>query len=137
MKNNIIIIGVVVIAVLLSGCATTSTNTKQGAGVGAVIGGVAGALIDKDNPWRGGVVGAFAGALIGGAVGSISDRAAEEAVMKDRPVAYMRTLDDGTQETIRATPLGYSTDGNYNLVKTQIIRNGVVVSEEVKRVPIE
>ena len=144
MRGNVIIIGLVAVAVLMTGCATTSTrtttsssaNTREGAGIGAILGGVAGAAIDKENRWRGGVIGAAAGALIGGAVGNIRDRAANEAAAEDRPVAYTRTYDDGTNETVRATPSGYSDDGNYKLVTTEVIRNGVVVETTVKRVPI-
>ena len=144
MKGNVIIIGFVVVAVLMTGCATTSTrtttpsrtSTKEGAGIGAIIGGVAGAAIDKENRWRGGVIGAAAGALIGGAIGNIRDRAAEEAAAENREVQYTRTMDDGSQEIVRATPSGYSDDGSYKLVTTQVIRNGVVVETTVKRVPI-
>jgi outer membrane lipoprotein SlyB len=145
MRGNIIMVGIVVVAVLMTGCATTSTrttttstnaNTKEGAGIGAIVGGVAGALIDKDNPWRGGVIGAAAGALIGGTVGHIRDRAAEEAAAENREVQYTRTYDDGTREVVRATPSGYSDDGNYKLVTTEVIRDGVVVETTVKRVPI-
>lgn len=132
-----VLLSIIVVALLISGCATPAKNTRTGAGTGAIIGGVAGALIDKDNPWRGGVVGAFAGALIGGTIGNIMDRAAEEAAEENRTVQYTRTYDDGTREIVRATPSGYSEDGDYKLVKTQVIRNGVVVQEEVKRVPIE
>ena len=137
MRGNLIIVGIVVVAILMGGCATTSTRTREGAGIGAILGGVAGAAIDKDNPWRGGIVGAAAGALIGGAIGNIMDRAAEEAAAEDRDVQYTRTLDDGSQEIVRATPYGYSADGNYKLIKTQVIRNGVVVEENVRRVPID
>lgn len=146
MRGNVILIGIVVVAVLMTGCATTSTrtttttssssNTKEGAGIGAILGGVAGAAIDKENRWRGGVIGAAAGALIGGAVGSIRDRAANEAAAENREVQYTRTMDDGNQEIVRATPSGYSDDGNYKLVTTEVIRNGVVVETTVKRVPI-
>jgi uncharacterized protein YcfJ len=136
MRSSVIITGLVVVAMLMTGCATTSTKTREGAGIGAILGGVAGAVIDKDNPWRGGVVGAAAGAVIGGAIGSIRDQAAQEAAAEDRTVQYARTMDDGSQEVIRATPYGYTESGDYKLVRTQVIRNGVVVSEDVKRVPI-
>ncbi len=137
MKGNVIILGLVVVALVLTGCATPAKNTKGGAGIGAIVGGVAGAVIDKDNPWRGGIVGAAAGAIIGGAIGNVMDRAAEEAAAENRPVQYTRTYDDGTQEIVRATPSGYSDDGNYKLVRTEVIRNGVVVETKVKRIPIE
>ncbi len=136
MRGNAFIICLVIVGMLMSGCATTSTKTREGAGIGAILGGVAGAVIDKDNPWRGGIVGAAAGALIGGAIGSMRDQAAQEAAEEDRTVQYTRTMDDGTRETIRATPYGYSEEGDYKLVRTQVIRNGIVVSEDVKRVPM-
>jgi len=137
MKENLVVISIVVLALLTGGCATTSTKTRTGAGTGAILGGVAGVFIDKDNPWRGGIVGAAAGALIGGTIGNIMDRATEEAATKNKTAQYTRTYYDDTRETIRATPCGYSEDGNYKLIKIQIIRNGVVVKEEVKKVPID
>lgn len=136
MRGNMVVVGIVVAAVFISGCATMSPGTKTGAGVGGVLGGVTGALIDKDNPWRGGIIGAAAGAIIGGTIGSMTDRATDEAAEKGQATEYTRTTADGSVETVRATPYGYTADGNYKLIKTQVVRNGVVVSEEVRRVPI-
>ena len=46
---------------LLGACASqpvvSTPRTYQGAGVGAVVGGGAGAVIDKDNRWRGAALG--------------------------------------------------------------------------------
>ncbi|MGC9046225.1 MAG: glycine zipper 2TM domain-containing protein, partial [Thermodesulfovibrio sp.] len=39
-------------------CGQLGQQHYEGAGAGAVVGGVAGALLDKKNPWRGGVIGA-------------------------------------------------------------------------------
>jgi hypothetical protein len=49
----------------LSSCVELEQKTKEGATVGAVAGGVLGVLLDKNNRWRGAVVGATLGALIG------------------------------------------------------------------------
>jgi hypothetical protein len=53
-----------------SGCATQ--QGAQGAGLGAVVGGVSGALIDKGNPWRGAAIGGGLGAVFGGGLGEIA-----------------------------------------------------------------
>jgi outer membrane protein OmpA-like peptidoglycan-associated protein len=57
------------------GCATASEHrTATGAVTGAAIGGGAGALIDKDNPFRGALIGAAAGSLVGGGIGHMLQR---------------------------------------------------------------
>jgi len=48
----------------------TAPPVLWGSGIGAVAGGTAGALIDKDKRWRGGLIGAGAGTLVGGGVGA-------------------------------------------------------------------
>src|SRR5690348_62718 len=50
---------------------TTALNKTvwQGAAVGAIAGGLAGALIDHNNWLRGGLIGAISGGLAGGAAG--------------------------------------------------------------------
>lgn len=131
------ILGVIlIVAVLVSGCATMSPRTKAGAQIGAILGGLGGAAIDKDNPWRGFVEGAAAGALIGGTIGHIIDQAALESARKDRQVVYKRKSPQGWEEEVVAEPSGYSEDGNYKLVVTKYIRNGKVVKEEVKMIPL-
>src|SRR4030067_3854512 len=72
---------------LLSSCATTQRTYEAGA-VGAGLGGLAGALIDSDNRWRGGVLGAFIGGFLAGTVPEISTKAAEESAEEGRPVVY-------------------------------------------------
>ena len=49
---------------LLSGCATFDqmpARTKAGSKIGAILGGIGGAIADSDNPWRGAIVGSAAG----------------------------------------------------------------------------
>src|SRR3990172_3663894 len=81
------LLSAVVLMVMLMGCATTP-RTYEGAGAGAVIGGVAGALLDRHNPWRGGIIGAAIGAVAGGTLVELSARASREAVLAQRPVEY-------------------------------------------------
>ena len=60
--------------VWISGC--TTERAYQGAAIGGAVGAGAGALIDKDNAWRGAAIGAALGGVLGGGVTEISTRAA-------------------------------------------------------------
>ena len=137
MKKFVSLVLAMSLVVSLIGCATPSHRTKSGAGIGAILGGVAGGAIDHKNRWRGGVIGAAAGALIGAAIGNILDRAAYEAANENKTVVYTRMGDDGVEETVKAIPQGSTAEGDYKIVKTQVIRDGEVVKEEIRRVPIE
>jgi hypothetical protein len=85
---------------LLSGCAGMSdqqTTVAQGAGVGAVLGGLLGAAV-SDNKTKGALIGAAAGGLLGAAVGSsIAERKAQYANEEDFLVAEIQR----NQEFIR------------------------------------
>lgn len=70
----------------LSACATRYQS--EGAATGGAIGGIAGALLDHRNPWRGGLIGAGLGAIFGATVADISTRASREAVSTGKPVEY-------------------------------------------------
>jgi outer membrane lipoprotein SlyB len=65
-------------SVALFGCATDSSAGKGAAG-GAVIGGIAGALLDYKNPWRGAMIGAAAGAALGALAGFAWDYASKQS----------------------------------------------------------
>jgi hypothetical protein len=116
----------------LAGCATTqgpSRQAYQGGAVGAGVGAAAGALIDKNNRWRGGVIGAGLGAILGGALGQISNRAAQEAAYQQRPVVY--TNAPGTQR-VEAAPVGRK--GNCRIVKEKYYEHGQLVKETEREV---
>jgi len=79
-KGSRAVSGVVIVALALVplGCQTASQHpTKTGAATGGAIGAGAGALIDKDKPWRGALIGAAAGALLGAGVGHVIKRQRE------------------------------------------------------------
>lgn len=67
---------------ILVGCQTTdpytreakTSNTAKGAGIGALAGGIAGALINKDDRGKGAVIGAALGAGVGGGIGHYMDQ---------------------------------------------------------------
>lgn len=54
--------------------ACASYSGYQGAAAGAAVGGVAGALLEPRNRWRGAVIGGALGAAFGGAMGEISNQ---------------------------------------------------------------
>ena len=79
-RKNLIVTTVLVS--LLGGCQTTdpytreekSSNTVKGAGIGAVAGGIVGALINKDDRGKGAAIGAVLGAGVGGGIGYYMDQ---------------------------------------------------------------
>lgn len=63
---------------LTTGCETMNNNrTATGAVAGGLLGATAGALIDGDNPWRGGAIGAVAGTALGGGIGYVLQKQKE------------------------------------------------------------
>lgn len=79
---------VVFLVLFTTSCAPLGQHHYEGAGAGALVGGVAGALLDKKNPWRGGVIGAGLGAVFGATLADISTRGSREAYHSGRPVRY-------------------------------------------------
>ncbi|WP_353684343.1 glycine zipper 2TM domain-containing protein [Thermodesulfovibrio sp. 3907-1M] len=63
----------------ITACGQLQQSHYEGAGIGAAVGGVAGALLDKKNSWRGGVIGATLGAVFGATLADISQRGLKEA----------------------------------------------------------
>jgi outer membrane protein OmpA-like peptidoglycan-associated protein len=101
---------ILAIALGTTACQTMSEHrTGTGAATGAAVGGGAGALIDKDNPYRGALIGAAAGALIGAGVGHVLQKqkealdriegleTREQTVILQQPPTY----DEGGQSTPR------------------------------------
>ena len=144
---------IAVASVLLGGCATwqgLSPNTKTGAEIGVVSGGILGALIDSNQPWRGAVIGAAAGAAAGGWIGSTTDKtvstpvvnsnaavidqAAREAARQNVTVQYSRTTEDGINEKVIATPI--SRNGNIRTVNIKYYQNGRLISSETREVSL-
>jgi uncharacterized protein YcfJ len=145
---------IAVACVLLGGCATwegLTPNTKTGAGIGAVSGGVLGALIDSKQPWRGAIIGAAAGAAAGGWIGNTTDKnktsvpvvnsndavinqAAREAARQNATVKYSRTTENGINEEVIATPI--SRSGNIRTVNIKYYQNSRLISSETREVSI-
>jgi hypothetical protein len=99
------VVALIVLASSIAGCASMGLNQShyEGAGVGAALGGATGALLNKKNPWQGGVIGAGLGAVFGASIVEITKKGSAEAARTGRPVEY-RT-EDG-KGVYRAEPVG-------------------------------
>ncbi|MBE0427974.1 MAG: glycine zipper 2TM domain-containing protein [Nitrospirae bacterium] len=103
----------------------------QGAGSGAVLGGITGALLDRKNPWRGGVIGAAIGGATGATLTDISLRASREAAATGRPVVY-RT-EDG-RGVYRAEPVGYNAQTRCHKVHERVWEKNQMVKDNIREV---
>ncbi|MBI5097949.1 MAG: glycine zipper 2TM domain-containing protein [Nitrospirae bacterium] len=128
MKTFISLMMVMALLVLAAGC---TQYHAQGVGAGGAIGGIAGALLDRHNPWRGGVVGAVLGAIVGATLTDISMRASEEAVQQNRPVQYRTTDGRGVYE---AYPLDYNEQTKCHKVQERVWEDGRLIKDQIKEV---
>ena len=119
-----------VILALLPLAACTPYHT-QGAVTGGAVGGVAGALLDHHNPWRGGVIGAALGAVVGATLSDISYRASREAYDSGRTVEY-RT-EDG-RGVYRADPMDYNSRTRCRRIHERVWEDGRLVRDQVREV---
>lgn len=119
---------------LLAACAAqrvaTAPRTHQGGGGGAAVVTRAGALIDKDNRWRGAARGAALGDVLGGSLTAIASRAARESVSANQPVAYQST--DGWQR-IEAVPQTQNARG-CRQVHERVYQDNELVREQIREV---
>lgn len=114
-----------VILLGLTGC-MMPYHQQHGATAGGAIGGIAGAVMDQRNPWRGGVIGAAIGAITGATIAEVSYQASRQAAEADRPVEYRL---DGGAGYYYAEPLDY--DGDCRRIREKIYQNGVLVRKRV------
>ena len=124
------IVAIVMIIALSSLAACTQYHT-EGAVTGGAVGGVAGAILDHKNPWRGGVIGAALGAVLGATLADISYRGSREAYYQNRPVEY-RT-EDG-RGLYRAEPLDYDPRTRCRRIHERVWEDGRLVKDQVREV---
>jgi len=117
-------------AFFLSSCAT-SQRTYEGAAVGGTLGAAAGAMIDRDNPWRGAVIGGLLGAALGGTLTEISARAAREAAQTGKPVAYQR---QNGWERVEAYPVEYNAQTKCHKVRERIWKDGELIEDKITEI---
>ena len=126
MKRVICMAVSICFAALLASC---TAYHAQGAGAGGIIGGIAGALIDKKNPWRGAVIGGALGAVAGATITDISMRASQEAAQTGKVVNYQS--EDGSK-WVRAEPVSHNARTKCTKVHLTQSDNGKVISDEIK-----
>lgn len=119
------------VASLLGTSVGCATHQGQGAGVGATVGGIAGALLDHRNPWRGGVIGAVLGGVAGASFADISARAPQEAARHWKPVEYRS---DDERAVYRAEPVSVDSYTKCKKVRERIWEDGRLIKDEVREV---
>jgi len=127
--NKIIVLMAVLI--LLAGAVGCTQYHAQGAGVGGAMGGVAGALLDSSNPWRGGVWGAVLGAIAGASLTEISMQGSRQAAEANRPVEYRTADGRGRYE---AYPVDYNAQTKCHKVQERVWEDGRLVKDQIKEV---
>lgn len=120
-------IAVALSSLIISGCASNATNTQKGAGIGAVLGALAGKGTG-DNDKKRYVWGAALGALAGGAIGSYMDKQ-EEAFRKELADSGVEVYREG--DNIRLSIPGNITFGNNS---AGIVTEFYPVLEDVSKV---
>jgi uncharacterized protein YcfJ len=115
----------VTLLALLTAC---YPHQYAGSTSGSAIGGIAGALLDQRNPWRGGVIGAALGAIAGATIADISLQGAREAAYAGRPVEY-RT--ESNRAYYYAEPLGYDDERRCRRVREKTFVDGRLVKQRI------
>jgi hypothetical protein len=110
------------------GC--TTPRSYQGGEIGGILGGIAGALLDR-NPWRGAIIGGALGAVAGATLTEISEMAAREAVVYNRPVEYRI---EGGRGIYRAEPMGYNEQTRCSKIHERIWEDGRLVKDQIREV---
>jgi hypothetical protein len=128
MKKCVSLIMVIAMLALTASC---TPYHAQSAGIGGATGGIAGAMLDRKNPWRGGVIGAAIGALVGATIADVSLQASQEAAAARRPVEYRTT--DG-RGVYRADPVDYDSGTRCHKVQERVWEDGRLIKDEVREV---
>jgi hypothetical protein len=128
MKKIVSFILILFLLGLVSGC---TQYHAQGAGAGAVIGGIAGALLDHKNPWRGGAIGAALGGAAGATITDVSMRASQEAAASGKPVAYL--TEDG-RGVYRADPVEYDPKTKCHKVQERVWEDGKLIKDNIREI---
>ena len=118
----------------ISSCTTESENVTLGSAIGAGIG-----AATTKNKWKGVVIGGILGAVAGEAMYQIQQRAINEAIRNQKPVAYQRQTANGGWERVEAQPMGEPVVNPNQHTKCQKVhirewRNGKIIKDDVKEV---
>ena len=119
----VFLLSVMVSLVLISACSTGKTFQK------GPVKTFPDSLVEKENTWRGGAIGASLGSPIEGKIKEISTQASREAAREGSPVAYLSL--DGFQR-VETYPVGKGKSKNCRLIREQIFQEGKLIRDEVK-----
>jgi hypothetical protein len=114
---------------VISGC--TTPYSYQGGAAGAGVGGVAGAMLDSKNPWRGAVKGALLGGVLGASLTEVSARAAREAAVYNKPVRY---VSKDRRRMYLAEPVGFNGETKCRKVRERLWDEGRLTKDRVREV---
>ncbi len=133
MKKIISLIAVFALLSLTVAC--TQQHTK-GAGMGAVAGGIAGALLDKKNPWKGAIIGGAAGAALGSiiteaTINDVSAKGSREAADTGKTVWYK--TDDG-RGVYQADHEEYNAQTNCHKVRERVWEDDQLITNRTTEV---
>lgn len=128
MKKAVSLIVILSLLTLIVGCAP---HQYEGAGIGGLVGGVAGALLDRKNPWRGGIIGAGLGAVAGATLADISVRGSREAARSGKPVEYWT---DDRRGRYHAEPLEYDEYTKCRKIRERVWEDGRLIKDHVKEI---
>ncbi|MBI5634279.1 MAG: glycine zipper 2TM domain-containing protein [Nitrospirae bacterium] len=104
---------------------------SQGVSTGAAVGGVAGAILDHRNPWRGGVIGGLIGAITGATIADIGYRGGREAYYHDKPVEYYT---EDRRGRYYAEPRGYNERTKCRKIREKIWEDGKLIRDEEREI---
>jgi hypothetical protein len=90
-----------------------------------------GAIVDRNNRWRGAPVGGAGGPVLGGTVSEIRSRASREAAAENRPVAYQ--TEDGWQR-VEAYPQPTTSPRGCRQVQERVFQSGQLLQDSVREV---
>jgi hypothetical protein len=132
-KDKWVVIVLLLVLVAFASCAAyqQQSGAVKGGAVGAGVGGVAGALVDRGNPWRGGIIGGVLGAVLGATVGDISDRGAYEASQANKPVEYYT---EDRRGRYYAEPMEYNSRTRCHRVHEKVWEDGRLVKDRIREV---
>ena len=125
------IVSLILLLSLLSLTAACTQYHAQGAAAGGAFGGIAGALLDRRNAWRGFVVGSTLGALTGATLTDVSMRASQESVQYGKPVEY-RTSDN--RGVYRSEPVDYNAQTKCHKVNEKVWEDGRLIKDQIREV---
>ena len=132
--KKMIFVFLILALIVTGGCATS--YQAQGGLAGGAMGGLAGAVLDRRNPWRGGVVGAVLGSLAGATISEVSAQGAREAARAGQPVEY-RTETAAPTAVYRAEPVNHepaNAQTRCRKVRERVYEGDRLIKDSIKEV---